>query len=134
MADPMVENAVCPTCGADIREEALFCYGCGKAVPGAEPDEKAAKIGKVSAVEDEDLAAAALPGILPDATEKGVPFGNGKGLRTAASMRSRPKTLERKNVEVSWVPPSRPSPLFYIVSLVLGLSALLLIALALYLR
>jgi len=32
MAEIIVENQICETCGADVRPQALFCYNCGGAV------------------------------------------------------------------------------------------------------
>jgi hypothetical protein len=32
MAETLVENKVCAACGADVRENALFCYHCGGAI------------------------------------------------------------------------------------------------------
>ena len=141
MANQAVENAVCPTCGADLREGALFCYGCGKAVPASASEDpaKTLQFSRDTFAVDVDSAAVPRPDD-PKATngpvtvDAGGPAANGKGLRTASSMRRRPKTPERKNVEVTWASPERPSALFFVVSISLGLAALTLIALALYLR
>ena len=32
MAKTTVENLVCQACGADVRENSLFCYHCGGSV------------------------------------------------------------------------------------------------------
>ena len=55
-------------------------------------------------------------------------------LRSAASMRQRTRTFERKPVEVMWVEREKPSWVFIIVSLVIVGFAVMLLALALYLK
>jgi hypothetical protein len=55
-------------------------------------------------------------------------------LRSAASMRRRTRTFERKPVEVMWVEREKPSWVFIIVSLVIVGFAVMLLALALYLK
>ncbi len=55
-------------------------------------------------------------------------------LRSAASLRRRARTFERKPLEVVWVERENPSMVFIIVSLMLVVFAAVLLALALYLR
>lgn len=134
MAKTAVKEAICRHCGAEIRDGALFCYGCGKAIPG-----RAAVEGEKKTHEPETIInslPAETASEAPAALQMAEPaYGETNGsLRSAASMRRRPKSVRKTDVEVTWVATQRPPTLFYIVSLVVGLSAVALIALALYLR
>lgn len=144
MAEQAVEKVLCKVCGADVRDGAVFCYGCGKPVAGTAgvPSLKS----EVTHARESDAAPSvsalpipspALPPVeaLGEAKSDATPAPqNGSNMRTAASLRRLSKRLIRPPTEVVWVKPERPPVLFYVVSLALGLVALLLIVAALYLR
>ena len=59
MTDTAVENDLCAACGADVREEALFCYNCGgplQAEEGGGEHEAASDVWMRGDISGEDLA------------------------------------------------------------------------------
>lgn len=45
MAEKVLENSICDSCGVDIRPQAMFCYNCGGAVSDTMVEETAVKSG-----------------------------------------------------------------------------------------
>ncbi len=145
MAETLVKNRVCNGCGADVRSGAFFCYNCGSSVTAdvASPEkngnneigEKTEKIPfpektfegeKIPAVENKETA------------EKNEAEKNAEAkpaLKSAASMRRKPKTIQRKRIEVTWEEPaSAPNVWFLLVAVLLTGLALGLWLLASYLE
>jgi len=112
MSETAIETAVCSSCGADVRDESVFCYSCGERVEGTVTSSDDAPATKENAV---------LPGSRPP-------------LRTAASLRKKRRAFNRQPVEISWEPPSGSPTGFVITTIVLAVGALVLLLLALYLR
>ena len=112
MSETAIETAVCSACGADVRNESLFCYNCGERVK-------------------ETLADIETPSA---DTEKAVRPGSRPPLRTAASLRKQRRAYNRQPVEISWEPPAGSPAGFVITTIVLAVGALVLLLLALYLR
>ena len=112
MSETAVEIAVCASCGADVRDESVFCYNCGKPVVGE------AKITEAAPREREVVR---TPGSRPP-------------LRTAASLRKERRASNRQPVEVSWEQRTGSPVAFVITTIVLVIGALVLLFLALYLR
>lgn len=145
MAEPTVENVLCKACGADIREGALFCYGCGKSVaerskslqmpkpePGLARDRDPSPRATAINIPRPDLSPLEIP---DEGKTETIPAAkNGLKTRTASSLRRRAKSVNGSRVEVSWVKPEGPPLLFYVVTLAVGIAAVLLVAAALYLR
>lgn len=112
MSETAIKTAVCSVCGADVRDESVFCYNCGEPVKKTSTDSEG-----VSA----DMKNAVLRGARPP-------------LRTAASLRKQRRAFNRQPVEISWEPPSGSPTGFVITTIVLAVGALVLLLLALYLR
>jgi hypothetical protein len=102
-----VEKAVCEKCGADVRDESLFCYNCGGSITKV----------AVTAVEHGPKEMTPRP-----------------PLKSAASLRKHRRAFNRQPVEVSWVPRDGSPVVFVAATLVLTVAALVLLLLAFYLR
>lgn len=151
MAETLVENRVCESCGAEVRAGSLFCYNCGQAVASelANPatNNKKFKTVREALVEDKiadghDLKTAPLENEKIEqaktAAETPIPkpsIQEDAKLKSAANLRRKAKTFQRKTVEVVWeVPESGPNKWFPIVALLLTLFAVLIFYLAMYLK
>jgi predicted amidophosphoribosyltransferase len=112
MANTAVEILNCEACGADVREGSLFCYNCGSSVTPT---------GVVEALKENPVIA-------------DVPAQERPPLKSAASIRKHRRALNRQPVQVSWEAPEGPATAFIVVTIVLTVGAIVLLALALYLR
>ena len=113
MSDTALQIAVCSSCGAEVRDQSLFCYNCGTKV-----------------IEDSPAAEVAEPVTPePSAAPPARP-----PLKSAAELRKQRRALSRQPVEVSWETPSRSPIGFVITTIILTLAALVFLLLALYLR
>ncbi|MDM7923025.1 MAG: zinc ribbon domain-containing protein [Pyrinomonadaceae bacterium] len=111
---------ICSKCGAEIRDGALYCYGCGKAV--AETSVPAGDDASVQAPEEmTDLELAHSSAVAKSASE-------GRGARR------RTKSVEPKVVEVVWEEPKNGTTVFIVASLILVVLGFLLVAAGLYLK
>ena len=110
MTETVVEKAVCESCGAEVRDESLFCYNCGKSVAGP-------SVPSVDEKSDELVR-----------SEKRPP------LTSAASLRKQRRAYNRQPVEITWERRDGSQAVFIIATLVLVFGALVLLILALYLR
>ena len=117
MSDTLVKSAVCDACGADVRDESLFCYNCGERVR----EEQATNDVASDVHASKEPVIAQMPGSRPP-------------LRSAASLRKQRRAYNRQPIEVSWEPASRSSIVFVVSTVILAVGALILLALALYLR
>lgn len=126
MAETLVKNEVCKKCGVDVRANTQFCYNCGASVSGSvENDltdgnkETNLLVFPENAVAEKDSAAVrdhlaeAATGNGNAAVEEKPP------LKSAASMRRKPKTIQRKRVEISWQEPESAPNLWFILAAVL---------------
>ena len=152
MADIFVEKQVCTSCGADLRNGALFCYNCGGAVSGV-PDKIENKNGN-SAHDDTVQRNNAARTQLKD--KKSAIIARNKiseaeiggeqkldepeqsaqeELKTAAALRRKPKTIRKKEVEIVWEEQENPSSLLLILTaLLLAIFAAAVIILAMTLK
>ncbi len=112
MPETVVQTAVCEACGAEVRDESLFCYNCGKRVGGETSG---------SEPEAEKLEPVIQPGSRPP-------------LKSAASLRKQRRAFNRQPVEVSWEQRTDSPAGFVIATIVLVVGALVLLVIALYLR
>ena len=149
MAETLVENQVCNACGADIRKDALFCYNCGGTVASESVNPKAAETlhinpaaVKPGSIINESKTSQSKSGVtskLPlEKPDEPVVISDVKpeaALTSAASLRKKPKNIERKQVEISWEEyKSAPNIRFIIAALLLTAFAVLVIWLGLYSR
>ena len=146
MAEILVENQICGACGAEVRKGALFCYNCGKSVaPAVSPADDNHKIeNRAETVFKERVSES--PGPRPKGAEiftgNSIEKPDGKptdlpenNLKSAASMRRKAKTIQRKRVEVVWEEHGNaPNIWFILVALLLTLFAAGIWYLAIVLR
>ena len=126
MAETLVKNKVCSACGVDVRQGSLFCYNCGSNVTGdsAASEKNAEKTITENILLPDDIADdKKLTVVKEDKTgtqNNGKITADGKPkLKTAASMRRKPKTIQRKRVEVVWEEPESVSNFWFILVAVL---------------
>lgn len=155
MTESSVENKVCRACGADVREGALFCYNCGKSVqPAVESkDEKsgenvseiwfrekiAPENGNGQKPEIEEIkieeAFVAQQETASVKTERKTARQKQNELKTAASMRRKPKVLPKKKVEIVWEENDNyANGWFVLAAIILTILAGVVVYLALYLK
>ena len=147
MAETLVENRICYTCGADVRKGALFCHKCGSAAAPEIPLEtknknlsntwvhqNVAEIGKEAKIEAKE-GSNELPKTKEETTKK-PELQEYIQLNSAATMRRKPKTVQKKRVEeVVWQEyENAPNVWFILVALILTLLAVGIFFLARYLK
>lgn len=129
MAETLVKNRVCKACGMDVRSGAFFCFNCGSSVTAdvisAAKKENNAETEKTEnflfpekTFEDEKI---------PVVENKKTGENNGAEviaeekpkLKSAASMREKPKTIQRKRVEVVWEEPASAPNIWFILAAIL---------------
>ena len=130
MAETLADKKKCADCGADVRPGTAFCYNCGTTVRPDEPvadeasnawfgetlvmerpQEQVTEVLPASAIQPEIAAAEgkateAKTEVLDiDPTHHSLPVE--AGMKSAAGMRRKPKTFQRKEVEVVWEEPEK---------------------------
>ena len=112
MPETVLTTEACDSCGAEVRDESVFCYNCGERVRA-----------------DEAIAATRTP------VEKIEPVPASRPpLRSAASLRKQRRAYNRQPVEIIWERPNKAPVGFIITTIVLTAGALVLLLLALYLH
>ncbi len=145
MAETLVKNEVCSACGVDVRDGTLFCYNCGSSVTAdvissgknEKPNENGkSENGLFTENISEDKKIAVVEDEITDEKIVSEAFAEEKPkLKSAASMRKRPKTIQRKRIEVVWEEPeSAPNVWFLLVAVLLTGFAVGLWFLAAYLK
>ena len=153
MAEILVENQICKNCGADVRPQSLFCYNCGGAV-----SDKALKVetkngnGKISDVRERETIvenASAKTQIIKSENENSMPVVSEQNktndktpniheeakLKSAAAMRRKAKTIQKKEIEVVWEEPESISSVWLIlITLAITIFAAAVIIVAKYLK
>ena len=134
MAEIIAEKPICAACGTEAREGAAFCYHCGAPVAdlSVAPKNNGDKRPPDNTAENRSETIAALPSdeIETDKTatrlrgeedsdEKSADEKVEPELISAAKMRRRPKSFQRKRVEISWEEPTGASSAIFIVAAVL---------------
>lgn len=115
MAEALIKEVVCDSCGAEVRSEAQFCYNCGHAVSPA-------------------------PAVETGRSDNGMVAGNALPVskaqaRTKHSLaRRNVRAFNRRPVEIRWERPPEPSKLYVAAAITMSILALVLLILALYLR
>lgn len=127
------KNLVCRACGADIRSEALFCYGCGEAV--ATSEEPPASLFETDSREKDNTRLSTImeTSSLEPETARDTPLSANKKPLTAAMLR-RKRAMRRRPVEVEWREPEGSSKAFVVASVIFTIIAALILAAALYLK
>lgn len=132
MSDVLVEEKICQACGVGVRTDTQFCYNCGATL-----DEEAAM-----ATPDDRTK----PDVIPDITSKdsspessslnseGTANSSSERLPSAASLRRRSRSIERKSVEVIWEPAGGVNVVLIIATILLVLFSAAVVVLALYYR
>lgn len=150
MAETLVENQICKSCGADVREDALFCYNCGKSVAPeivAEENHKKDEVSNTLRREKitengnrEKTKDGELKEYLPVETvaDKPIPKPDMPAeakLKTTAATRRKSATYQNKTVEVVWEEyENAPNGWFIVAALILTLFAVGIFFLAMYLK
>ncbi|MCU1290287.1 MAG: hypothetical protein JWN60_2516 [Acidobacteria bacterium] len=153
MAEIIVENQVCKTCGVNVRPQALFCYNCGSAI-SPNSSENGGKNGK-SRIKDELFSGKQQREVVektpvPDAideTQKPVSIEKAGSaekkpdlikdakLKSAASLRNKAKSFQKKEIEIVWEEPEEKSgAAFALVALVIMVFAIVIVFLAIQLK
>lgn len=150
MAEITLEKKLCEKCGADVRPNTLFCYNCGSQVASDEevalenskaPDaiNKIAQPKKfettkldselIAATTKNKVKASSIPkptdSILAGENEEDSKrIDDSSRLKTASSLRNKPKTTQSKQIKVTWDSyESAPNIWFLLVALILTLFA-----------
>jgi hypothetical protein len=154
MAETLVEKKTCESCGADVRDGSIFCYNCGGAVSldpaGTKNNAPENNNFKTTQLKKETLEGLADKPIekptvgelleriedqpIAKPIEKPEPEEDGK-LKSAANMRRKSKSFQKKAVEVVWEEPENaPNKWFPLVAIVLILFVVAIFYLAMYLK
>ncbi len=150
MAETIIENQICNSCGTDTRKGALFCYHCGGSVAPEIAVPKTDKIGE----ENQDLIkegivktgkkisrnklknrteneSAPLKEIVEKPISKPADQPE-KALKSAASLRKKSKLIQKKKVEIIWEEhENAPNARFILATVLLTLFTLGILWLAL---
>ncbi len=148
MAEIVVEKEICNACGVEAREGALFCYNCGGSlspeintkaesdVIGDSNQEKNSKNGKrdkLKLVEKPEVFGEAED--LAGKSETRPEDKENTQLKSAAALRKRPKSIQKKPVEIVWKEHENAPNLWFIaVTIILTLFVLGIVWLALYFK
>lgn len=141
MTEAAVENNLCAECGADIRDEALFCYNCGSAVVAEDQADGGISDAWFSEaiVKNEDSETDSIESAkeeiveTDDIDEPGASEESGKDfepkakpktkirrkpkMRSAATLRKNsPKPLPLRKVEVVWEENENSPNLWFIIA------------------
>lgn len=100
MAEVTVEKKVCSGCGAEVREDTLFCYNCGS--PIADEDRAANTTGRNGRPSGATVEATAALGDLEKKLEKDTAAED--KLARAARERRKARVGHRKPRKVVWQP------------------------------
>lgn len=150
MAETIVENQICNACGVEVREGALFCYNCGGAVASEVLDEEKEKVSdvwlrenivengkndKITKQPEEELKEFTAVEKIADTPIQKPEIHTEAKLKSAASMRRKSATFQKKKIEVVWKEhDNAPNGWFITVAIILTLFALVVFFLAMYLK
>lgn len=163
MAKTLVEKEICKECGADVRPNTAFCYNCGKSVVGEEPEtnhgasdawfgETLISEGPPEELQEQEVAeteveetetaeppaaeivAETKPEVADlDPVHHSLPVDG--GLKSAAAIRRKPKTFQRREVEVVWEDhKDPPTSRFILVTLLLVLFTIAVFMIAMQMK
>ena len=100
MPEATIEKAVCEKCGADVRENTVFCYNCGSPLAEGQTSPDPESNGSVPSADAETKAA------LDDLAEKMsiTESADGDKLAKAAAERKKARVIQRRSREFVWEP------------------------------
>ena len=162
MTGTAVEKEICTECGAEIRAEAAFCYNCGGEVKPIDTSVASDDVSEAwlrEDIKDESLQTEKpdevdKPIVMPlevigDEVDEAVSYEETSvtepktktrvkpkiKMKSAASLRKKPKSLERKTVEVVWEEREGNANVWFIaMSVLITLLVAGLFLLAMYLK
>lgn len=145
MAETTIENQICQICGADVRPQSLFCYSCGKSVAPAVVQDLPARTtvsdvrSRQTIVEREENGAGQLKqNIVRETIENPIsePLTvEEPKLKSAATMRRKPKFLQPKQIEIIWEEhENAPNGWFILAAVLLTLFAAGILYLAMFVK
>ena len=160
MAETLVEKEICKECGVDVRPNTAFCYNCGKSVVVEDPEtnredeasdawfgETLISEGPQEELQEPEAVEPERPELLareidaetkPDAGDMdpihhSLPVEG--GLKSAAAIRRKPKTFQRREVEVVWEDhKDPPTSRFILVTLLLVLFTIAVFLIAMQMK
>lgn len=152
MAETLVKEKVCDTCGADIRPNSVFCYNCGSSVAPQVPlganktqklsdgwfkgdlveeknNETVSEKVETKIVETEDEVRSdeiAETGFIEETTQEDKTEKRDLSkMDSAANLRRRGKSLQKKRVEIVWEEhDNAPNGWFIFIALLLAVLAI----------
>jgi len=131
----VVENKICHACGAEERPNTLFCYNCGGSLAPepvvAQDDEKELgeiRTGKITREEKNgDNSVPIERTTVAETVDRPIPkpsLPEEPKLKSAATMRRKPKNLQPKRVEIIWEEhENAPNAWFILAAILLTLFA-----------
>lgn len=149
MPEILYETDTCKACGAKVRPGSHFCYNCGGSLAIGQPAASAA-----TAINDVWLKGEIVEPVKRETTKLAKPkrasaaatapadtpvpkpgIQEEARLKSAASLRKRAKSYQRKTVEVFWEEHSRaPNGRYFLASLILAVVVALILLAAMYLK
>lgn len=154
MAEIVVNNEVCKACGADVREGSLFCYNCGGSLAPeivVTEKDKISDNGRHENISEtvdakDDLRQTEQPPEnnadlyenAPKVAEEAMTKTDAPeeiNLKSAAALRKKPKTIQKKKIEIVWKEhENAPNMWFVIAAILLAVFTAVVLWLALYIR
>lgn len=151
MSETTVENQVCNACGADVRKDALFCYHCGGELASKTSVSIDEQTGgklfqennferngnnfKSFKVETEKENREIIAGEQIAAPVEKTNAAGETGLKSAATLRRKNKSIQPKRIEVIWEEhENTPNVWFILVAVFLTIVAAVILFLAIRLK
>jgi uncharacterized membrane protein YvbJ len=121
MSETLIEKIVCQECGAEVRENTLFCYSCGARVTSDESVADAHTTADTNGTEKADMSddtRNALDELAQKLDQDEAE--NADRLAVAAAERKKARVTPRKKKEFVWEPVDEaPGLLFVLITLLI---------------
>jgi hypothetical protein len=137
MAGIIAEKTVCEGCGVDVREGSIFCYSCGEAISGVEPQDTAVLPTRPLSGNGQAPKTSIDSRIPDEAVEEFQPIPMPSEVPESARSlpgKRRTRAYNRRPNEVVWVEREGLPKAYFIVSILFIGFVVILILLALYIR
>lgn len=126
MGEVIVKQATCENCGADVRENTIFCYSCGKKFQDAATRHDG--VGSAAITDEGKLAIDDLAARL-----KNDDAEREDKLALAAAVRKRARVTPKKAKEVIWkTEETRTGLMFFLVSLFIFIMVAVIVFITVY--